>query len=323
MKAASIVSPESGAAVESPLAPGAAVEVIARLDVAELRRKWRERLGIELDDDFPSTGELPVYRCTRSDLRFFRPATLEGKASLYESLQRLQWYYGSERWDFERAAEDVAGCRTLVEIGCGTGQFLALLAARHPGISVSGVELNPRAAEQATRRGFQVHCRPVSEVASELAGRFDAVCAFQVLEHVADIRDFLESCIALLAPGGKLIFSVPNARGYLEHDDEILDSPPHHMSRWSAETFRFLPSRFPLHLERIRYQPLSSGEIAKYCRSRQTSWSKAGGQPKDRSASDFAYRAMTRVLRLGLYRFCKGHSLYAVLQRAQDRTERP
>lgn len=300
------------AAVRSPLAPGAAIEVIARLDVPALRRKWRKQFGIEIGDDFPAEGEILLYRCTASDLRFFHPASLEGKASLYEELERVDWYYSEDRWDFRRALRDLAACADVLEVGCGTGRFLAMLAARHPGVRASGVELNANAAAQAARRGFAVHRKPLADIARELPARFDAVCAFQVLEHVADIAGFVHSCIALLKPGGKLVFSVPNSRSYLEHYDDILDSPPHHMSRWSVRSFRFLASRFMLRLEAVAYQPLSRGEMGKYCAAKQVSWSH--GLLGNRSVSELARTALFMALRTGLHRFFRGHSIYVVLR---------
>lgn len=48
-------------------------------------------------------------------------------------------------------------------------------------------------------------------VPEEERGRYELVVAGEVLEHVPDAESFLRGCGALLAPGGRLCVTVPNA----------------------------------------------------------------------------------------------------------------
>lgn len=100
------------------------------------------------------------------------------------------------------------GPGSLLDVGCGTGEFPAVAAGR--GWRVQGVELMPEAAEHARR----VHGLDVREgllADTDLPERaYDAVCALHVLEHVPDTVGFLRELAARARPGGHLMIEVPN-----------------------------------------------------------------------------------------------------------------
>ena len=110
-------------------------------------------------------------------------------------------------------ARGFAGKRIL-DYGCGDGTFLALtmLTEDAPAVAV-GAELLPHLIEDCRRR-YQDEPRLkfvcVADLGSaEHRGRYDAVFCMEVLEHVVDWEPELARLARSLAPGGKLIISVP------------------------------------------------------------------------------------------------------------------
>lgn len=92
----------------------------------------------------------------------------------------------------------------LLEIGCGTGVFLA--EARRAGWEVSGIEVSAYAAERARQRGLPVTSRAIEDL--ELAAAtFDCICLWDVIEHVRDPAGVLARVGAALRPGGVLALS--------------------------------------------------------------------------------------------------------------------
>src|SRR5260370_15776002 len=80
----------------------------------------------------------------------------------------------------------------LLDIGCGTGNFLA--AARDAGYAVSGIELDRNAAHFAKDRVCLQRVFPltISEFAEQHADeKFDVGTFFDVLEHQAAPVEFL------------------------------------------------------------------------------------------------------------------------------------
>jgi len=110
-----------------------------------------------------------------------------------------------------------AECRadmSFLEIGCGTGAFLAYLAAK--GVkSFLGIDHDPALAQvvpEAARAHFA--CRDLRDVLADPATEpLDRVVALDVMEHFsAEEGVALLSAIAgKLAPGGRVVLKVPNA----------------------------------------------------------------------------------------------------------------
>lgn len=104
-----------------------------------------------------------------------------------------------------------AGSRRVLEIGCSSGAFGALLKQEIPDCKIWGVEANPAAAAVAATRLDRVITGTFSSRLPELEGsRFDAICFNDVLEHMANPENALVECRSLLAPNGVVVASLPN-----------------------------------------------------------------------------------------------------------------
>jgi SAM-dependent methyltransferase len=101
----------------------------------------------------------------------------------------------------------------LLDVGCSAGLFGEL--ARAAGWEVLGVEPSRWLADRARERlGDAVLCARLEEVALP-AESFDAVCLWDVLEHVSDPQAFLARAAAALRPGGLLALNVPNLQSWI------------------------------------------------------------------------------------------------------------
>ncbi len=95
----------------------------------------------------------------------------------------------------------------LLDIGCGSGNFLAW--ARENGWIDHGVDNNPQAIANAQSRGLNVVLGDLSEVKYE-DNYFDAIVFDNSLEHLPNPIEALRECRRILRPDGLLIVSVPN-----------------------------------------------------------------------------------------------------------------
>lgn len=99
---------------------------------------------------------------------------------------------------------------TVLDIGCGTGEFLAYLMSR--GYQVDGVEPEVKAREQAIAN----HGISVVPTMERLPNRehYQVVTMWHALEHVPDVRATLKRIFALLADNGLLVIAVPDRESW-------------------------------------------------------------------------------------------------------------
>jgi len=101
--------------------------------------------------------------------------------------------------------------KSVLDVGCGNGQFLALLDATIPhgglcGLDTSYSDLHLEAFAQSVR----FICQDITSFT--LDKTFDVVFSNQVFEHIApaDVTDHLNSVYSALFPGGTFIILTPN-----------------------------------------------------------------------------------------------------------------
>jgi SAM-dependent methyltransferase len=100
----------------------------------------------------------------------------------------------------------------VLDVGCGGGLFLAMLAERsRPGI---GLDRSPEAAAVAWRhKRIPAVCASL-DFAPFRSGTVAAVTMFHVLEHLPQPQTDLAGAYRILQPQGRLIVQVPNAASW-------------------------------------------------------------------------------------------------------------
>lgn len=94
----------------------------------------------------------------------------------------------------------------LLDVGASTGEFLAAAAAA--GFTPIGVEPDPGTSAAAQAGGLDVTTGTLDSVGA-VAGGYDAVTMFHVIEHLDSPRAALGQIRALLRPGGVVLIETP------------------------------------------------------------------------------------------------------------------
>ncbi|MEO8189386.1 MAG: class I SAM-dependent methyltransferase [Acidobacteriota bacterium] len=127
----------------------------------------------------------------------------------------------------------------ILDVGCGRGEFLALL--REAGLPASGVEVNPIAAAECRSLGLNVEeADGLHSLSKRPAGSLGAVVALQVVEHWTpeSIFLFLREARRVLLPGGLLVAETINTDSLSAWKAFFLD--PSHVRPVPPEALRFL-----------------------------------------------------------------------------------
>ena len=106
---------------------------------------------------------------------------------------------------------------TVLDAGCGRGDYTVYLAQRYPSARVTGVdeneELIARNRETISRMGLENVTFEVGDLTKIKRERaYDLVIAIDVLEHIERQRDALEQLAGALQEGGRFCFHIPTVR---------------------------------------------------------------------------------------------------------------
>ncbi len=121
---------------------------------------------------------------------------------------------GPLRLDYIRAQTGgrLRGLKVL-DVGCGGGLMAEALARE--GARVTGIDASSEAItvakEHAAVSGLQVDYKVGSaESLLQTGALFDAIIAFEIVEHVADLKVFMAALASMLRPGGIMVVSTVN-----------------------------------------------------------------------------------------------------------------
>ncbi|MBJ7452383.1 MAG: class I SAM-dependent methyltransferase [Blastococcus sp.] len=133
----------------------------------------------------------------------------EYKFEVYDSEDVRRGY--DERYDlaFGMLGERTGASRTVLDVGCGVGNFLDW--ARRHGMQAIGVDVEPRAVAAARDRGLVAAVPDDLDEVLRPLGQVDVLTMWDVVEHVFEPGDFLGRFVPYVTPGGALLLETPDA----------------------------------------------------------------------------------------------------------------
>jgi O-antigen chain-terminating methyltransferase len=169
----------------------------------------------------PAAAARTQAAATLADVAYarFEDAQRGDEASVRE---RLRWYLPV------LAGVPTTPTHCVLDLGCGRGEFLQLLAEHK--LHARGVDVNAVAVQHARRAKLQVKVADLfDELAATRSGTLAAISAFHVLEHLpfdAQVR-FFRLAHAALRPDGLLLLEFPNILSIAVAASEFYKDPTH------------------------------------------------------------------------------------------------
>jgi 2-polyprenyl-3-methyl-5-hydroxy-6-metoxy-1,4-benzoquinol methylase len=199
---------------------------------------------------------MPYERCRECGFTFTNPQAPDAvRAEFYDSafytnyrrledLRRLEdpYFSVSMYTDSRRLGKAVADARpeSVLDFGCGTGSFLAMLRDEFGLTAVDGLEISEEARQLAERAyGLKIAATP----ADLPRPHYDFALLLEVIEHVPDPHAIVAELVELVAPGGRILITTPavdNLRARRLPGQCAHYTAPSHISLFTEDAMRRL-----------------------------------------------------------------------------------
>jgi SAM-dependent methyltransferase len=164
-----------------------------------------------------------------------------------------------------------AACRRVVDLGCGRGEFVELLAGN--GIPVTGVDRNPEMVRVCTGRGLSVVEGGIVEyLGATPVGGVDGIFSAQVVEHMGpdQIIELVALCQRAMTPGGVIAIETVNPDCDTAMRNFYLD--PTHIRPVPARMLRFILESAGFQVEAMVFSAPCPGVVAEPHLSVREGW---------------------------------------------------
>jgi O-antigen chain-terminating methyltransferase len=185
------------------------------------KRLWADLEKMHTEVERIIHAELRMIR-QRAQIAAVAPAPLPAAAPVAPAALPLHFDYArfAERFrgseDYVKAGQQLylpyfAGCRNVLDIGCGRGEFLKMM--REAGIRARGIELSQESVAACRLEGLDAEVADAFPYLAGLPdGSLDSIFCSQVVEHLPPERlpELIRGCAGRLAPGGVIAIETPN-----------------------------------------------------------------------------------------------------------------
>lgn len=175
--------------------------------------------------------------------------------TLFDKIYLLARHF-TLRWKYELIHSYISKTGTLLDYGCGTGDFLKYV--KDKGLHIYGVEPNLLARQKANiKLDYNV-----SETLEELNGEeVDIITLWHVLEHVHNLNETIQKLKNLLTKTGYILIAVPNPKSHdcIKYKNHWAGfDVPRHLWHFSQESMNSFLNRNGLNVVAIKPMKLDS-----------------------------------------------------------------
>jgi len=166
----------------------------------------------------------------------------------YGHLYRRHWWWRAREaylLDLLRRRQPAAGWGAILDVGCGDGLFFDCLQEFG---SVEGVEPDADLVDPHAAHAGRITVAPF-DAGFQPGKRYGLILLLDVLEHLPDPAAALRHALQLLAPGGRILATVP-AFQLLWTRHDVLN---HHLRRYTRAGLNRLAGDAGMQVEEMRY----------------------------------------------------------------------
>ena len=150
----------------------------------------------------PKHPEAELFRCSSCSHAFSRPESIaepETYGSSYYEEQHKRWFENPNVQLFASIAKRIRKGASVLDVGCGRGDFLRFIRTLRPDLQLTGIDLS------GTSFGDGIRLLQGDILNTGINERFDVVVSLAVIEHISDVKRFIRRLRELTKPGGVVV----------------------------------------------------------------------------------------------------------------------
>jgi 2-polyprenyl-3-methyl-5-hydroxy-6-metoxy-1,4-benzoquinol methylase len=227
--------------------------------------KTKFTLFLQSIDFFLTKEEFTIVICASCGMKFVnpRPDSTEiskyyeslnyvshgGKKNILNYLYKIVRNYSIRKK--YKLVKKYARNQKLLDIGCGTGEFISF--CNQMGFDVKGIEPGEKPRSFAKTK-YKLDVQEESYFDNIIGAEFDIITMWHVLEHVHLLHERMNKIREILKPDGTLIIAVPNSDSWdAGHYGKFWAAYdlPRHLYNFSSETMKILAEAHQLKIDKI------------------------------------------------------------------------
>ena len=167
-----------------------------------------------------SFSDVYLYRCPVCDHCFTDPRGISTPESYGPEYFQKNWFHNPNLTLFEELRKAIvrhSPDASVLDVGCGNGDFLKFLRAREPRLVLTGIDLSPNLPVEG------IQFIQGSALTHSISQCFDVVVNLAAIEHISDVRQFANRLVAFCKTGGLVVTTTVNERGLLYETARLLN----------------------------------------------------------------------------------------------------
>lgn len=158
-------------------------------------------------------------------------------------------------------------CKSVLEIGSGIGLIGVYIRSKNDKISYTGIEIDIETYKKSQHLNLNTINGDFKEI-EKISESFDVIMLWEVIEHLQDLKLFMELAYKKLNANGKIILSTPNYEriyNYPKRDKDQLfqDAPPVHLNYFTKENIKNVFEFFHFNNCKVKVKKFPYLEITK------------------------------------------------------------
>lgn len=142
-----------------------------------------------------------------TDDAYFNPE-VDGDTGYHENYNLISPLYLYWQGSLINEVSTLNKAKSLLEVGCATGNALEAIHEQNETLQLTGIDLAPLGINYTRAKGFVAEVSTINDYAKKKQ-KHDIIFTSETMEHVDDLRDFVESAASVLNSDGIYTFYVP------------------------------------------------------------------------------------------------------------------